>query len=58
MTLASHHTFRSLNELRQAMRKVGGVALLPWCCMNSGWMLLIPGTLLGFRCLIADNIPS
>ena len=58
MTLARRHTLGHLNEWRHTVQKdwSHSVALLPWCCMNSGWMLSILGVLPGLGCLIADAI--
>ena len=60
MTLARRHVFGSLSVWIQTEQndRSHSVALLPWCRMNSGWMLSIPGALFGFRCLIADTISS
>ena len=58
ITLTWCHTFMSLNKGRQTVQKDQSysIALLPWCCMNYGWILSISGALPSFRCLIADTI--
>ena len=60
MTLTRHHIFGSLDVWKQMEQNNRSqyVALLPWCRMNSRWILLIPGALFGFRCLIANTISS
>ena len=60
MTLARRHIFGSLDVRKQMEQndRSHSVALLPWCRMNSWWMLSIPAALFGFRCLIADFILS
>ena len=60
MTLACRHIFGSL-DLRKQMEQNDRsqcVAWLPWCRMNSGWMLSILGVMFSFRCLIATTISS
>ena len=47
-----------MRKQREQNDRSHSVALLPWCRMNSGWMLSIPAALFGFRCLIADFISS
>ena len=60
MTLDRRHIFGSLDVRKQREQndRIHSVALLPWCRMDSGWMLLIPAALFGFRCLIANFISS